>query len=65
MPRWLLAVLILVMILVYSIFCGVVATAAGHKNRSRLGWFLFAFIISPLFAALSLSLMGKKEPEER
>ena len=65
MPRWFLVVLILAMILVYSIFCGVVARAAGYKNRSRVGWFLFAFIISPLFAALSLSLMGKKEPEEQ
>jgi hypothetical protein len=42
------------MIVGWILFSGIVATIASSRGRSSAGWFLLSLVISPLFAGLFL-----------
>ncbi|WP_148287955.1 hypothetical protein [Rhodopseudomonas sp. B29] len=50
--------MIIVGIVVWLVLCFVIAAAAGNRGRSGFGWFLLAFLLSPLIAAILLILLG-------
>lgn len=45
-------------IVIWLVFCGLVAIAAKNKGRSAAGWFVLAFLISPLIAGIAVLLVG-------
>jgi putative effector of murein hydrolase len=45
-------------------FCVLISVWARKLNRSGVSWFFVPLLISPLFAALVLWLIGKKEQRE-
>jgi len=51
-------------IIIWLVICGVVGAFASNKGRSGFGWFLLAFLISPLLGGLILA-MTKDLSQER
>jgi hypothetical protein len=39
-------------VVIWILLCVVIAVAAGSRGRNGIGWFLLAFILSPLVAGL-------------
>lgn len=50
--------MVIIGIFVWLVLCVVVGVAAGNRGRSGFGWFLLAFLLSPLIAAILLILLG-------
>lgn len=45
-------------LIIWLLFCGLVGFAAQSKGRSAAGWFLLAFLISPLIAGVVVLIVG-------
>lgn len=45
-------------IVIWLLFCGLVGFIAHNKGRSGVGWFLLAFLISPLIAGIAVLVVG-------
>ena len=52
------------LILFWIALCALVGLLAMKYNRSALGYFLLALIVSPIIGALVLLIIGKYEPED-
>jgi ethanolamine transporter EutH len=50
--------------LVYLIRIHIAVKMAEKRNRSKLGWGLFSFFISPLWAWIILAILGKYTPPD-
>jgi Short C-terminal domain len=48
----------LISILFWFIFSGLVAFIASKKKRNPFGWFMLAFILSPIFIVIVLLIVG-------
>jgi hypothetical protein len=55
------AVVLLSFVVVWLVACGVVAYVATQKRRSGFGWFMWAFLLSPLFAVVCLAALPASE----
>jgi hypothetical protein len=47
----------------WSMLCLAVGALAERYNRLGIGWFLFAWVLSPLLAMIFLLALGKAEPD--
>jgi hypothetical protein len=47
-------------VIIWLLLCVVVAVAAGSRGRNGLGWFLLAFILSPLIAGFLIIVLPSR-----
>lgn len=50
--------------LVYFVRIHIVVKMAEKRNRSTVGWGLFSFFISPIWAWILLAILGKYVPPD-
>ena len=50
--------------LVYFVRIHIAVKMAGKRNRSTVGWGLFSFFISPIWAWILLAILGKYVPPD-
>ena len=58
-----LIIMILIPLGIYLGFYILVAIMAAKRQRSQLGWILISILITPLFAAILLLVLGDAEKE--
>lgn len=59
-----LAVVVLVLV-AFIALCMVPVSMAKKRGRSKLGWFLFSFFLSPLLGMIFLACLGETEERRR
>lgn len=55
------ALFAIVILFLYIAISMVPVSMANKRGRSKFGWFLFSFLISPLFAIIILACLGETE----
>ena len=62
-PLFILAVIV-GLVLVYYVRIYIAVRMAEKRNRSTVGWGLFSFFISPIWAWILLAILGKYVPPD-
>ncbi len=47
-------------IITYLLFVGLIGVWANNLNRNVFGYVIFAFLLSPLVAGITLAIVGRK-----